>query len=68
MYPDLLLSLSNTLEPLYNDQFPVNNKKLNIPFYLTLRTCLSTSVRARVRSCVCMCGLLSYSVMCARDT
>jgi hypothetical protein len=27
-----------TLQPLYTDQFPVNNKKLNIPFLLHSRT------------------------------
>ena len=28
----LMLSPSNTLEPLYSDQFPLDNNKLNIPF------------------------------------
>lgn len=30
----LLLTPMGTLQPLYTDQFPVNNKKLNIPFLL----------------------------------
>ena len=30
----LCLSPLGTLEPLYSDQFPLNNKKLNIPFLL----------------------------------
>ncbi|KAL6064721.1 NEK protein kinase [Balamuthia mandrillaris] len=32
----LMLSPNDTLESLYNDQFPLNNKKLNIPFYLSM--------------------------------
>eukprot|EP01113_Clastostelium_recurvatum_P047394 TRINITY_DN8444_c0_g1_i1.p1 TRINITY_DN8444_c0_g1~~TRINITY_DN8444_c0_g1_i1.p1 ORF type:complete len:216 (-),score=52.68 TRINITY_DN8444_c0_g1_i1:189-743(-) len=32
----LLLTTNHTLEPLYVDQFPLNNKKMNIPFILHL--------------------------------
>eukprot|EP01088_Endostelium_zonatum_P014717 TRINITY_DN3332_c0_g1_i2.p1 TRINITY_DN3332_c0_g1~~TRINITY_DN3332_c0_g1_i2.p1 ORF type:complete len:1535 (-),score=318.61 TRINITY_DN3332_c0_g1_i2:98-4702(-) len=31
----LLLRPNHTLEPLYTDSYPLNNKKMNIPFYLS---------------------------------